>query len=344
MRVISNVFLNSGGAGDYLRYLEVTEGYRLNYFAHRKRNFLSKAGMLLYNIMYLLFNSDKEIVVYHPQSLTYLLTSIILLSKKHVVIYIIDANFFCYRSYNHYESRSCYECVSRVSIKKDCTAYSGDKSKFFYRIYRYVLKVNAHRVTFYVQSNVYLEKVREMFPKARCVELKKMVPYSIREDFASIDGPGLKIYDFAIHSNYLDAKGASYFLELSKRLVDFKFFASFPNPSEADMFSNVVFYEGRWSEELVNHLSNSKVILHPSLWMRPVEGAYLKSCLLSFSITTKSEREGIGPYNLYDQKYFISGDIIKDSDMLVGLANISKEELDNLHDKQRSRVLNYIGA
>lgn len=345
MIVISNIFVNHGGAGDYLKYLERAEGYRLNPFSYKEPNTRNKIGILFYNLYILLRSRGKEVVIYHPQTLTYILTSLILLSKSRITLYIIDANFFCFRSYNYFDSKPCYDCLNGQSIKKECLPYTGYNSRLSYLLYRYTLHRNAHKVRFFVQSDLYLSIVNSQFLNARSVEVRKMIPSSLLNEISKVSKRRKYLYDFAIHSNSIDAKGLYYFLELTKKLGCYKFLATFPRPEMHVSFKNVDFYSGRWSEELAALLASSRVILHPSLWTHPVEGSFLKSTLLSFSITTKSFFDGAyEEHDLYHHSYFLKGDLQKDIDMLLELAAMSEDKLQDLFQNQRIKTLEYFAS
>jgi hypothetical protein len=92
-----------------------------------------------------------------------------------------------------------------------------------------------------------------------------------------------KEYDFLYHNTLSFSKGLLYFLEMAALLQNNSFVIPYSKEDVEKAINttinleNVVFLNISWNSGLKEVLINCKVVLNPSLWSAPVEGALLKS-------------------------------------------------------------------
>jgi hypothetical protein len=90
-------------------------------------------------------------------------------------------------------------------------------------------------------------------------------------------------YHFVYHNTNLKAKGVEYFLGLAEVMPEYKFLMPY---SKSELVANVSIYENltnvdfismSWETGLKYEIENCRIVINPSLWSAPVEGALLKS-------------------------------------------------------------------
>lgn len=97
-------------------------------------------------------------------------------------------------------------------------------------------------------------------------------------------------YDVVFHGSSVYAKGIDYFVNLSLNLVEYRFFIP-DSKSNVEKYlgrkidsSNMTFKACDWESGLRDIVSNAKLVLVPSLWSAPIEGALVKSILFNGSV------------------------------------------------------------
>ncbi|WP_147374074.1 glycosyltransferase [Flagellimonas lutimaris] len=90
-------------------------------------------------------------------------------------------------------------------------------------------------------------------------------------------------YDFLYHNTLSGAKGLNFFLDVAKVLKEYRFVVPYSKSEvrkvipDLEDLKNVKFLSLTWESGLSLILESCKVVINPSLWSSPVEGALLKS-------------------------------------------------------------------
>jgi hypothetical protein len=104
-------------------------------------------------------------------------------------------------------------------------------------------------------------------------------------------------YDFVFHATSLIAKGLLYFVQLAHQLPDRSFFI----PDDKDRISRILNIEIpdnitcrsiTWEEGLEDLVVSARVVVNPSMWSAPIEGALIKSASRNRNVATVVSRYG----------------------------------------------------
>jgi hypothetical protein len=107
-------------------------------------------------------------------------------------------------------------------------------------------------------------------------------------------------------------------------------------------YPNITFKNMRWESGLKEHVMTSKIVLNPSLWSAPIEGALIKSILFNGAVGTFGF-----PYSFTSE--IPNGNIIKlDNKSIEDSANIlrniinDKKKLNKLKSNSKEWVKEFI--
>jgi hypothetical protein len=103
------------------------------------------------------------------------------------------------------------------------------------------------------------------------------------------------VFDLVFHGEELNAKGLRYVIELARALPELTVLipaerslvlreASSADGKEIVLPSNVVVQNLRWESGLSEHVAACRLVLCPSQWSAPVEGALLKSLFFNGNV------------------------------------------------------------
>ena len=272
-----------GGAGDYL--LEIKNNYDgvvispLNIFS--KNNFFQKIfsqfGVIFVKITGFLLSIffKGNLTIYHHQTLGFNLTSRLIKKSTKIDFYILDASFFCKKSYNHLFGNTCLNCLKNFNPDFSCKSFPRDTNDRNILALRKALHKNKFKINFIVQTESYKSLLKDSYLAIQDCTSQKMkhndLNYNATKKFTA------KSYDFVFHGNKLDAKGYSYAIGLSKIMKESTFF--FPFKIE-NANINCSYDKINWDYGLADVILKCNIVLCPSLWSAPVESSIIKSMLL----------------------------------------------------------------
>ena len=100
-----------------------------------------------------------------------------------------------------------------------------------------------------------------------------------------------KQYDIVFHGKSIIPKGIIYVLDLAHELSQFTFlipdsFANVQKIYSKKLPCNVTCHEISWETGLKDLVINARLVLNPSLWSAPIEGALLKSAYYNSNVGT----------------------------------------------------------
>jgi len=214
--------------------------------------------------------------------------------KRTTWIYIVDAGFFCIKSVNHISGkrRACLQCLGghwHYSEKYNCKPFPGrNKNSTEYVVFlSFLMRMAAsHKVGFLVQNEKHLDLVKRHFGDNTIV--KKVGLWANFDELEHLDSksrPDKTKYDIVFHGSLGEAKGVNYAIRLANQCPEYEFL--FPYESEklpllgVPISKNCHFVQMNWNSGLKEMVVNAKLVLCPSLWSAPIEGALVKSIAYS---------------------------------------------------------------
>ena len=227
--------------------------------------------------------------------------------KGRVVIYLVDNSFFCVRAYNHIdqENEPCLRCLFSpdYAIDQGCKPMTAmDLSPKSIKDFREW--VHAGKLTLLTQNETQSKLARKCFGEAAKI---------MRVGLWTVDWPktfGLNVceddrneFDVVFHAAEHPAKGFLWTLEVAKLCPELTFLFPSQKPSFVNDDSipiNATFKPMSWESGLESEVAKAKLVLVPSLWSAPIEGALIKSIMqaratavIDLETNFGSELEGI---------------------------------------------------
>ena len=333
-----------GGAGDYLAEIKNTySGLVISPIKIFSKNnvfqkIVSQTGVILIKIIgfFLGFFWRENLTIYHHQTLGLKITSRLINRSAKIDFYILDAGFFCKKSYNHLFGETCLNCLKDFAPDATCKSsprYTNDRN---YISFREVLIKNKSKINFIVQTESHKLMLKESYLSIQRCSIQKMKHNNL--NYGSAKQLIGRSFDFVFHGNKLDPKGYSYTLELSKNIKKASFFFPFEIENKN---SNCKDDKINWNDGLAETIMKCKIVLCPSLWSAPAESSVIKSMLLCKPvaiITTKYSASNC----LYPSGTFIdlTGNIKKDTLILIGYLN-DREQLKTIANNGHSWAKKY---
>lgn len=251
----------------------------------------------------LLASRKGKLLLMHPQTLGFELTNRLLeiWPAGKAFIYILDSSYFCVRSYNYIpgETAPCLRCLGgkfEARAQHGCTPFPVKDA--LAAAYTQVLykATTEKRVNFLSQNDTQKRFAKTHFGPDTPVEVVGLWGQEWTEPFddfeADEQSDGSKTLErlgldaekptFVIHSFFVPAKGADWFLAVSKLCPQYQFVCPFPKPHALqDDYPNVLFHPLTWESGLRDLLGAATATFVPSLWSTPIEGAMVKSIVAS---------------------------------------------------------------
>lgn len=231
-------------------------------------------------------NINNSIVfLFHPQSIG-LNQSIDLIKNNQVYFYVLDTFFFCKKSYNYISGNSpCFKCMSNTnaSLENNCGFSIFNHKDEDYHNFQNTIFKNLSSINFLTQNDNQLRLLKQKFGDKINVKTLGML-INLKNDIIEKDDSEFS-YDFVFHNTGLKPKGLDYFIKLAKEMVNHSFLIPYKSSdlhSSIEDIQNIInidFIPMTWETGLRNAIVNCKIVINPSLWSAPVEGALLKSIM-----------------------------------------------------------------
>lgn len=230
---------------------------------------------------------EKNLILFHPQSLGFSWTKKLLAERQHTWIYVLDASFFCIRSYNHIEETGeiCFDCLggnfSAIS-SNNCKPFPCKQDHYLEFMHSLKEIVQQGKISFFVQCQGHKDLIKKHFgEKTTAVNIglcADFPPVGTKQVLpASAPTP---TYDVVLHTSNVSAKGARWAYELALATPDINYlfpFAKNNSQQSTHIPPNLSFIPMSWESGLKDAVISAKLTLCPSLWAAPVEGALIKS-------------------------------------------------------------------
>lgn len=341
--LISGIAPSLGGVGYLMQNLEklaVTYKYEVVYPKHINKN-IRKNLFNPFVIIKEVFKRRKskstfvselktiknsEVILIHPQTIGYVNFLELLKSNKVIKIYVMDNSFFCIKSYNVLNGTECLKCLNDVdALDKSCMPfpinYDKDKNISYLKSYQKF----SSKIIFYTQNNKQSDLVKKHFGgKIKICQIGLKTGEYFENNFLRDKA---QQYDVVYHGANVEAKGFLYFVELAKRMPDIMFFLPY-NPDKLPydtLPDNLICKDMTWNTGLKEMVINAKLVLCPSLWSAPIEGALLKSIHYNGNVGIVKTEYGFGNDIPNDILLKLSPDIY---DATVQIYHFFKNEID----------------
>lgn len=217
---------------------------------------------------------NSNVILLHPQTLG-INHFIRLVEKNHDVRqYVLDNSFFCIESYNFLDGHECTLCLNDLDrCDEKCKSfpirYKKEKNIILLRKYMEL----SSKVSFFTQNKFQEKLVRSHFGENNQVTTIGMFTGEVRESEYKEDTGNYILY----HGSESESKGILYFIELAKYLKEYEFVIPHIKHTSYPTLPNITYTPCGWESGLKNLVQNAALVINPSLWSAPIEGALLKS-------------------------------------------------------------------
>lgn len=233
---------------------------------------------------------NSEVILIHPQIIG--LNDFIFLVENNSIVkmYVMDNSFFCIKSYNVLDNKECLKCLEDSSNCDDrCQPFPIRYKKDNNFSYLKQLKKLSSKIIFYAQNESQKKLLIRYFGlgvKILVIGMQtdeKLETYDLKNNSKS--------YDIVFHGANIEAKGINYCIDLAKKLPQYSFFV----PSMLNLENlpkNITHANLTWNNGLKDIVVSAKLVLNPSLWSAPVEGALLKSIFYNKNVAVVENKYG----------------------------------------------------
>jgi len=279
------------------------------------RNMLGKKNLLAAvmevvarNIDYLIFYirtsliRNSIVLFLHPQTAGFK-TLFKLIKTNKVYFYILDNSFFCLRSYNNHPvtHTECLICINNpMNALSQCMPFPVNYQKAENIEFLNKLKKVSKKVFFLAQNQNQKMLLQIHFGNdIDCAIVGLDTGEIALQDFCSpISQSNNTSYDLVYHGTAQFAKGVGYFVEIAILMPDYSCFMPVSKIAIEHVLGkkitakNIVFNECTWETGLKNAVISAKLVVNPSLWSSPIEGALLKSVFFNGNVAVVETQFG----------------------------------------------------
>lgn len=246
------------------------------------------------------FIKNANILFLHPQTAG--MDSLFHLVKRNrVFFYVMDSSFFCMRSYNiHPDTQhECFQCLKGADLAHpSCKPFPVTRHRDKEIALLDKLRDIAGELIFLAQNQRQADLLHAVFGNVE-IQIVGMdtgeVP-SASKDKTSYSH-ALK-QSVVFHGATVLAKGIAYFIGLAERLPEYCFVVpdSQINVEQclerSIVAKNIEFRPCSWESGLSELVAEATVVINPSLWSAPIEGALVKSFAVNDHVATVATQYG----------------------------------------------------
>ena len=231
------------------------------------------------------FIETPRMMVLHPQEMGVKWLDDLITRRGDVGLvtemFVLDASFFCIRSYNHLEGEfaPCMRCLREgpsAAERHRCLPFPVRDPWATAFVGRLRDHARSGRVVFWVQTEGYRELLEEFAGAAVKIRVAGLWAddFNDLEAAISIEPP---LADVVYHGPWHDAKGARWALAVADAMPERTFLFPCRKPAAVVAPANVMFRPLSWDSGLAEQVQAAPLCLVPSLWSAPIEGALVKS-------------------------------------------------------------------
>lgn len=232
---------------------------------------------------------NSKILLLHPQTIGYRYFIRLIFQNSHIYQYILDNSFFCIKSYNYKDGNECLQCLNDLNAcDTSCNSFPVSYKKKSNLRFLKLYKELAPKITFLAQNISQKKLLQTHFGNESKIEVLGMYTGEILE----CQYTDLKADYIVYHGSEHESKGILYFLELAKELSDYTFIVPHKRQKHYPVLDNVRYKPCSWETGLNVLVKNAAIVMNPSLWSAPVEGALLKSLALNKKVIVVKSKYG----------------------------------------------------
>jgi hypothetical protein len=268
---------------------------RLLYAITQVLRYIGMIALFHLRLSLIRLQQERQLLLLHPQNLGFELTlSLLATRRKPPLLYLLDSSFFCIASYNHVKGdrEPCTACISiglDAINARGCLPFPKRSSKAVLYIQRLQLMVHSGQVKIAAQSDRQAALAQKQFnlpvpPPVVGLWAEDWDAIFSRSERQDLERTRVAEWDVVYHGHFLDAKGALWTIELATFCPQLSFLLPFARPSGLDAPANCHFKDVSWETGLQHELEQARIVLVPSLWSAPIEGALIKSIVVSRAV------------------------------------------------------------
>lgn len=291
------ILIYEGGIS--LRSLIYKKKY-LSFFCEVIKKYLRKVYFhLIINFIY-----DSNVVYVFPQSAGLGVIFRLIKNRNKIFYYVMDNSFFCIRSYNvnPIDETECFKCLrEKIEPEVNCQPFPvwAKKEQLIDEMINF--RKISDKVIFLAQNNNQAALLKSFFGQViiHVVGLDTgelaLFNSSISNNQRVLLSHSKKI---VFHASTHIAKGITFFLDLAKIIPEIVFIIPDSRENVEKIIganvrlTNVVFKPCRWETGLNELVKSADIVLNPSLWSAPIEGALLKSLFFNPNVATVATQRG----------------------------------------------------
>ena len=247
-----------------------------------------------------LYVKDSAVVLIHPQTVGYNMLFRLIKYNK-VSIYVMDCSFFCIKSYNTHPvlNQECLACLGKINPHVLCQSFpvSIQKDKNI-KYLEELLELSAE-VKFLVQNIKQKDLIMAHYGKKTNVSIIGMDTQEMAENNINyLRKKCIKKYNIVFHGAPHIAKGLLYVIGLAGVLPDYSFlipssYAAVLQESDTKYLpKNIDCIDVTWDTGLKEYIICADLVINPSLWSAPIEGALIKSASYNKTVATVKSKYG----------------------------------------------------
>ena len=309
---------NSGGVARLMKVLVQSyerDGFKLIYNRDKvsvRRLYLSgKYIAIIKELIYRIFDNfffffkcfrikNSNIVILHPQTVGYKLF-FKLIRFNSVSVYVMDCSFFCIRSYNTHPifNMECLDCIKNINPHTRCMPFPIQINKQKNIEYLKILSKVSKKIHFLAQNDKQKELLLMHFGDKTKISVIGMDTKEVSEHVDETNNVHFpRVYNVVFHGVPHVAKGLLYLIRLAERLPKYSFLI--PSPylevlKQANMHKlpvNIDCIDLNWDTGLKGYIRSADLVINPSLWSAPIEGALVKSAAYNKAVATVQSEYG----------------------------------------------------
>jgi hypothetical protein len=250
---------------------------------------------------YLVANSARgsKVIFLHPQTAGFK-TLFRLVQKCEVFLYVMDNSFFCMRSYNFHpdDKAECLKCIGDAgNADEKCTAFPAAMDREENIALLKKLREIAPRISFLCQNKSQSQLLKMHFgDNIRCITIGmntgELRNWSPKELYTSKDHTEKPFILF--HGAAADSKGLDYVIRLAEQMPHREFIVPAPERELEHRIvpKNIVCCDVTWASGLLNLVQEASLVINPSMWSAPIEGALIKSLAYNWNVASVKTEYG----------------------------------------------------
>jgi hypothetical protein len=231
--------------------------------------------------------AHPRMILIHPQSLGIRWTMDLIRRRATTTLFAADASFFCLQSYNHRAGAPCLDCLGTdggPARQHGCRPFpeADPDAHLLSGALRQASAAGKLRVLTQNTAQDGLVR-RHLGPQAEVIRVGLWSPDW--DDPVPPAGDAIP-HDIVFHGNDVEAKGSRWALQVAAAMPEASFLFPYAAPAGLAAPANAHFVPCSWEGGLGSAVAAARIVLVPSLWSAPIEGALVKSMLQGRLVAT----------------------------------------------------------